>query len=441
MTDERPTPPPAVPEDYGARPPESLGSFDVSVGPSNSAMEPPRSPEAYGTPDVPEGMMLTPDGLVACLDESGGQVNGAQDDGVEDEGWQLWEPCLAKHYDPPPQRWGVDGFFPHNEVSLFTGDGDLGKSTMLQQLQVAAALEENWLGMKPIEGNTLGIFCEDGEPQIWRRFKNALASHGAGWGDIDGKMYWAALRGSRVDTTLFHFDGDGGVTTGPGYELLTKAMDITKPSICILDSLHNFFPYSMIDTYLAKAFVDNLACLGQERGCTFIVNSHPSKTGIDEGTGRHGVMTWHNAVRARAYIKSKDRTDPDSPRIITHEKNQYGPKRKPFAVRYDLDLHVYVVDEEATEDAKRITGKAAIALDLLKKAIEEAGEIPPANRRTPANVRAVRTSLWKGYCEQGSITDSDKPDTQDKTFRRAATTLQNRGFIGVWSDWVWDART
>ena len=100
-----------------------------------------------------------------------------------------------------------------------------------------------------------------------------------------------------------------------------------------------------------------------------------------------------------------------------------------------------VVDEEATEDAKRITGKAAIALDMLKRAIEEAGEIPPSNRRTPVNVRAVRTSLWKGYCEQGSITDSDKPDTQDKAFRRAATTLQERGFIGVWSDWVWEART
>ena len=97
--------------------------------------------------------------------------------------------------------------------------------------------------------------------------------------------------------------------------------------------------------------------------------------------------------------------------------------------------------EQAGPAAKRITGKAAIALDLLKKAIEEAGEIPPANRRTPANVRAVRTSMWKRYCEQGSITDSDKPDTQDKAFRRAATTLQERGFIGVWGDWVWEART
>ena len=409
---------------------------------------PPAGPEAYGAPpQVPEGYMLTPSGQEPCLGEANGEFDTIAefttpiDVDAEDGGWQLWEPCLAKHYDPPPQRWGVDGFFPHNEVSLFTGDGDLGKSTMLQQLQVAGALEENWLGMKPIEGATLGIYCEDGEPQVWRRFKNALASHGANWGDADGKMYWGALRGSRTDTTLFHFDGDGGVALGPGYELLVRAMDIAKPSICILDSLYNFFPYSMLDTYLAKAFVDNLACLGQQRGCTFIVNSHPSKSGLDEGTGRHGVMTWHNAVRARAYIAVKDQTAPDSPRIVTHMKNQYGPKLKPFAVSYDLEQHVYVIDEEATEVAKRLSGQAAIALGLLRRAINEAGETPPASHHIPASIRAVRVDLWKGYCEQGQITNSDKPDTKYNAFKRAATTLQERGFIGVWDEWVWVVRT
>jgi RecA-family ATPase len=218
-------------------------------------------------------------------------------------------------------------------------------------------------------------------------------------------------------------------------------MDIAKPSICNLDSLHNFFPYSMLDTYLAKAFVDNLACLGQERDCTFIVNSHPSKSGIDEGTGQHGARAWHNAVRARVYVTIKDKTDPDSPLIVTHMKNQYGPKLPPFGVRYDLDQHVYVLDEEATEDAKSLSVQQQKALKLLKKAIDEAGEIPPGSNHIPANVRCVRTSLWRAYCEQGSITQSDKPDTRRTAFNRAAEVLDNRDKIGVWGDWVWEART
>jgi len=324
---------------------------------------------------------------------------------------------------------------------LFTGEGDLGKSNMLQQLQVSSALVQPWFGMEVTKGPTLGIYCEDGEPQVWRRFKNALASLGADWLDVDGQMYWAALVAASVDMTLFYFDGEGGVTPGPGYELLLKYLAEAKPSLCVLDSLYNFFPYNINDTYLAKAFVDNLARLGRQRDCTFIINSHPTKSGIDEGTGQHGARAWHNAVRARAYVEVKDKTDPDSPRIVSHRKNNYGRKLPPFGVRYDLDQHVYILDEEAAEDAKRITGRAAIALELLEKAIDGDGEIPPENRRTPANVRAVRTALWKRYCEQGSISDSDKPDTLDKAFRRASTTLQERGFIGVWGDWVWIART
>ena len=145
---------------------------------------PPAGPDDYGAPEMPEGMMLTPAGLEDCLGDGDvigehttpvdiplGQTNGTQATGGEDEGWTLWEPCLAKHYDPPPQRWAVDGFFPQNDVSLFTGDGDLGKSTMLQQLQVACALTQPWLGMEVTKGPTLGIYCEDGEPQVWRRFK------------------------------------------------------------------------------------------------------------------------------------------------------------------------------------------------------------------------------------------------------------------------------
>ena len=167
------------------------------------------------------------------------------------------------------------------------------------------------------------------------------------------------------------------------------------------------------------------------------MNSHPSKSGIDEGTGQHGARAWHNAVRARAYITAKDWTDPDSPRIITHMKNQYGPKLKPFAIRYDLDQHVYVLDEEATEDAKRITGKAAIALGLLRKAIDEAGEIPPSSNHIPPNIRAVRFDLWRRYCYEGQITENDKPDTKLKSFVRASTRLLEVKIVGKWGDFVW----
>ncbi len=78
---------------------------------------------------------------------------------------------------------------------------------------------------------------------------------------------------------------------------------------------------------------------------------------------------------------------------------------------------------------------------MLKQAIDEAGEKPPTNKHIPPDILAVRTSLWKRFCRQGSISDSDKPDTMDKAFRRASSKLQELGFVGVWDDWVWVVRT
>ncbi len=97
-------------------------------------------------------------------------------------------------------------------------------------------------------------------------------------------------------------------------------------------------------------------------------------------------------------------------------------------------------DEQVSKRVK-LTGPAKIALDLLAKAIDEAGEKPPASNHIPPDISVCPVSLWKRYCEAGSITVSDKPDSFDKAFKRAAERLQSLGFIGVWDDKVWVVRT
>ena len=85
----------------------------------------------------------------------------------------------------------------------------------------------------------------------------------------------------------------------------------------------------------------------------------------------------------------------------------------------------------------KLTGPAKIALDLLGKAINEAGEKPPASNHIPPDILACPVTLWRSYCHTGSITASDKPDSKDKAFKRAADRLQSLGFIRVWDNWVW----
>ena len=103
---------------------------------------------------------------------------------------------------------------------------------------------------------------------------------------------------------------------------------------------------------------------------------------------------------------------------------------------------VIVPSNESTVAAgRRVTGAAKIALELLQRAIEDAGEPAPDNGHIPRTNRVVRGSLWRAYCEKGTLTTSDKSDTKDKAFNRAVNKLQEQGVIGIWTDLVWIVRT
>ena len=73
-------------------------------------------------------------------------------------------------------------------------------------------------------------------------------------------------------------------------------------------------------------------------------------------------------------------------------------------------------------------------------AIDEFEDItPPASNHIPASGRNRTTTLerWEAYCKNGTVSKSDKPDSLRKAFVRAVESLQTRGIIGVWQDYVW----
>ena len=99
-----------------------------------------------------------------------------------------------------------------------------------------------------------------------------------------------------------------------------------------------------------------------------------------------------------------------------------------------------VLEAEPVEESQRqrqISGAKGVALDLLRNAIIDHGEIPRASNHIPSNTQAVTVSLWREYCYSGTVADSGEPDAKRKAFSRASKQLQNDNLIGSWGDWVW----
>jgi hypothetical protein len=106
----------------------------------------------------------------------------------------------------------------------------------------------------------------------------------------------------------------------------------------------------------------------------------------------------------------------------------------------DMMTSCVVVPAEPHSPAARrsLSGQAKVALDLLHRAAADAGE-SGTNSHVPPGIKTVSVELWKKYCYDGTVTDSDDPNSKRKAFNRAVKTLQAINAIGVWKDRVWVA--
>jgi RecA-family ATPase len=103
-------------------------------------------------------------------------------------------------------------------------------------------------------------------------------------------------------------------------------------------SAANIFAGNENDRSQVQQFVSLLTRVARLANGSVQLVSHPSLTGISTGTGLSGSTHWHNAVRARSYLrspKSEDGQQPDTDlRVLEFMKNQYGPIPDTVTLRY-----------------------------------------------------------------------------------------------------------
>jgi hypothetical protein len=124
------------------------------------------------------------------------------------------------------------------------------------------------------------------------------------------------------------------------------------------------------------------------------------------------------------WTKARERT-PDN-------RDQFEP------VTLRLIDDVWVAGASGGVAATKLTGHQKTAYDALKRALADAGEIPPASNHIPPSVRTVSESLWRGYAIKLGIAGGDaEPKRQTETFKRAVVALRNRSIVGRWGEQCW----
>jgi hypothetical protein len=319
------------------------------------------------------------------------------------------------------------------------------------------------------------------------RVKGLLTSTGIAvvWGPPKcGKSFWAIdlglhialgweYRGSRVQQSavvyvalegrhgiparLEAFKKHHGVHAAP-FHLMMTPLDLIKqvdtligdiqqqlgdvmPGVIFIDTLNRSFVGSESKDEDMSAYLAAASKIEEAFRCLVVIVHH---CGINESRPRgHTSLTGAVEVQiavtkgAPDQVAAKVELAKDLPEGVEIFSRLENVELGTDADGDPITSLVVLPSDEIFSSRRKITGAKRVALDLLRKAIDETGSIPPASNHIPPKTRTITMSGWRAYAYQGSITESDNPDSRQKAFVRAAKDLQEAKLIGKWGDYVW----
>jgi RecA-family ATPase len=287
----------------------------------------------------------------------------------------------------PRRRWLVPHRIPLPNVTMLSGDGGAGKTTITLQLCVATVRGTDWLG-SPIEepGPTIFFTAEEEGDEIHRRLAAIIEHQGVAFGELHD-LYRLCLPGA--DVVLGAPDPSGFIRPTQLFASLVKAASKIRPSLIAIEAAADVFAGNENDRVQVRQFIAILRRLAIESGAAVLLIAHPSLSGMMNGKGTSGSTAWNNSVRSRLYFTSgKEKDDDAGPdvRELKVVKANYGPEGEVVRLRWQRGLFVPVTSPSTVQQAAAEATAENIFLQCLDLKRGQGIEVvhTPGNSYAPA---------------------------------------------------------
>jgi RecA-family ATPase len=203
----------------------------------------------------------------------------------------------------PGDEWFVVRRIPSGNVTLLSGDGGTGKTTLALMLCTTTPFGGDWLGsIVDQPGPSMFVTGEETEKEIHKRLARVLAHQQRDFLDIDGKVHIHCRPAD--DPMLGRPDRYGVIQPTNFFKRIVEAAHDTKPSLICLEAAADLFGGNENDRGQVRQFVGLLrGRLAIACNTTIVLLQHPSQAGIASGSGTSGTTQWNNACRSRLYFK------------------------------------------------------------------------------------------------------------------------------------------
>jgi KaiC/GvpD/RAD55 family RecA-like ATPase len=329
--------------------------------------------------------------------------------------------------------WIIKSLIPANALAVIFGQPGSGKSFLSLDIAMHIAFSMPWRGLLQKNPGSVSYISSEAGGGGTNRIHSWLIHHDRKWP--------AGFRQSPVMLDLRSTDDDA--------RLLIADIRKNQPDcrVLVIDTLsRNLAGGNENSPEDMGAFVRMVSLIKEAIGCTVIVVHHSGK---DEARGSRGHSCLLGALDLEIEVKRE--RQPGAIGQMTVTKMRDGVDGAVFNFQLegvllgkDEDGHdvwgAVAVDAETPEKTSsklKANGQARIALKALEEAIADHGQSPPPSTLLDRTKRVVREDLWRQACERVQITETDKPDSKAKAFKRAAVKLQEEGFIGKFEEWIW----
>ena len=191
------------------------------------------------------------------------------------------------------------------------------------------------------------------------------------------------------------------------------------------------------------AFVRNCDQLRMETKAAVLVIHHAGK---DDSRGARGHSLLKAAADTEIEVAKNEGTGLGTA-TVTKQRDYRGGEALAFRldqieIGEDRVACVLVPAEGSPAAATarkggRLTKGAQIAQRALRKALDEAGSVPPTSNHIPANTPTVSLELWRKYAYGLGISGSDEARARQLAFSRSSEALFAASLVGTWQGQCW----
>jgi RecA-family ATPase len=204
------------------------------------------------------------------------------------------------------------------------------------QLGSARSLSSQWLGEQVLPGRTLYFNYEDTARVVSDRGRRIAEHYDCATGDLS--EFEVIDRAADGDEWVSFLPTHGKMQTTKEYDRAVATIEAAKADLVVIDGVSQVFGGNDIDKRQVRQFLQLLNRLAESYNVAIVLIAHPSKSRLEERTGKSGSEQWYNGARSFLHFErppaSANAIEDRDARLLRVTKNNYGPDDLELPLRH-----------------------------------------------------------------------------------------------------------